>query len=208
VTGGSSGAFYPEPSARLRLAGVAALVGAVLWPVTLIVLSNAAQGCIGATACTIDRSALGLMAISPVLLAIGAAGLELRARHELGLGDLVGDLTVGTSALLFVLAFVTGITGLVGPGLLLLLIGSLIFGIVGYVNGARHRLASAVVAIGAGFVLLFVVLGAGGAAGGGGGAADTTSVLALVLFSLGWGWLGANLMLGRPLAILERRARR
>ena len=130
---------------------------------------------------SIDRGSLGLMAISPVLLVIGLLGLELRARHELGLGDLVGDLTVATSASLFVLAFVAGITGLVGPGLLLMLVGSLVFGIVGYLNGARQRIASAVVAIGAGSVLL----GAGGLAAKKSATCSVAAPLASLAIALG-----------------------
>jgi hypothetical protein len=172
----------------------------VLWPVSLVVLASAAAGCVS-TDCTIDRGSLAVIAASPVLLAISVLGLELRARHEFGLGDLVGDLTIATSAGLFVLSFITGLAGFLGPGLLLLLIGSAIFGLVGFLNGARHRLASAVVGIGAGFVILFVALAG---AGGSGGTSDATSLLPLALFSIGWGWLGVHLLLGRPLAILDR----
>jgi hypothetical protein len=199
MSGDSSGAFYPEPTGWLRLAGVAGILGGLLWPVTLITLADALRNCTSAS-CAIDRGSLGLMALAPVFIGLGALGLEWRARRTPGFGDLVGDLTIGTSAALFALSFISGLVGLIGPGLLLLLIGSLIFGITGYLNGARHRLASAMVAIGAGSIVLFVLLGAGSAGSG----METPSLLALVLFSIGWIWLGAHLLLGRPLPIPDR----
>ena len=199
---GPSGAFYPEPSRTIRLAGILGIAGALLWPVTLIALANALSGCSG-TPCPVDRGSLLLIALSPACLGLAVLGLELRVRRTPGLGDLIGDLTIGTAAILFTLSFVTGILGLVGPGLLLLLIGSLVFGIVGYLNGARHRLASAIVAIGAGSVLLFLVIGAG--AGTGGSGLETPSLLGLAMFSVGWAWLGGHLLLGRPLPIPQKR---
>ena len=196
----SSGSFYPEPSRPVRLAGIVGIAGALLWPITLIALANALGGCSGGS-CPLDRGSLLVMALSPVCLGLAALGLELRVPRSPGFGDLVGDLTIGTSAALFAAAVVTGIAGLVGPGLLLLLIGSLIFGIAGYVNGARQRLASAFVAIGAGSVLIVVVAGAGAAGSG----LETPGLLGLLLFSIGWGWLGGHLALGRPLPIPEPR---
>jgi hypothetical protein len=197
----SPGAFYPEPSRLVRLAGLAGIAGALLWPVTLVVLAGAAATCTTAT-CSVDRGSLAVAAISPICIGITALALELRARHTPGFGDLVGDITLATSAALFLFTFITGIVGLVGPGLLLLLIGSLIFGVVGYFNGARQRLASAVVAIGAGALLAVLF---GGAATGLGSGLETPSVLALLLFGVGWGWLGGHLLLARPLPIPERK---
>ena len=195
-----TGGFYPLPSRNVRLAGLAGIAGALLWPVMLIELANVTQSCI-ATSCEVDRGSLVLIALAPISLGLATLGLELRARHTPGMGDLVGDLTVGTSAVLFALSVVTGAAGLIGPGLLLLLIGSLIFGIVGYLNGARQRLASAIVAIGAGSLLLFLAVGAGS----GGAGFETPSILALAMFAIGWGWLGVHLLLARPLPIPERK---
>ena len=141
------------------------------------------------------------MALSPACLAVAALALDLRVPRTPGLGDLIGDLTIGTAAILFVAAAVTGVVGMVGPGLLLLLIGSFVFGTVGYLNGARHRLASGIVAIAAGSVLLFLVLGASN----GGSGFETPAILGLTMFSIGWGWLGGHLLLGRPLPIPEAR---
>jgi hypothetical protein len=194
----SVGSFYPEPSRNVRLLGLAGIVGALLWPVSLVILANLAATCTSA-GCDVDRGSLGIAALSPICFGLTVLGLELRARHTPGLGDLVGDITVGTAAALFLLAFLTGAVGLVGPGLLLLLIGSTIFGIVGYMNGARQRLASGFVAIGAGSLLLFLFLG--GAVGSAGGGLETPTILALLLFGIGWGWLGGHLLLGRPLPI-------
>jgi hypothetical protein len=197
--------YYPKPGPYLRLAGLAAIVGGVVWPASLISLAGAATGCVDAS-CPADRGALAIAAIGPVLLALSIPGLELRAPRMPGLGDLVGDLSVGTGALLFVVSLVLGTIGLVGSGLLLLLIGSVIFGVVGYRNGARPRMASILVGIGAGSLLFFLV---GGALGGAGAAGlETPSIFSLLVFSSGWVWLGADLLLARPLAIPERPDRR
>jgi hypothetical protein len=202
--GEGSGAFYPEPSWKVRLAGVAGLAGAVLWPVSLGIFAGAAATCTSAV-CNVDRGSLGIAALSPILLGLTVLGLELRAPHTLGMGDLVGDITVATAGALFLLAFLAGAVGLVVPGLLLLLIGSTIFGIVGYMNGARQRLASAVVAIGAGSFLMFLF---GGALGGSGAGLETPTLLALLLFGIGWGWLGGHLLLARPLPIPSKQGPR
>jgi hypothetical protein len=188
---------YPLPSRLVRLAGIAGLVGAVLWPLTILVIAGATQGCTAA-ACDVDRGSLFVIALAPVLFAITLVGLELRARRFLGLADLIGDLTIGTAAALFVLAFVTGAIGFLGPGLLLLLIGSIIFGFVGYLNGARARLGSVVVGIGAG-ALVFLLLA--GAMSGLGAGIETPWLFALLLYGIGWGWLGGSLLLARPLPI-------
>jgi hypothetical protein len=145
-----------------------------------------------------------LTALAPVGFTIGIAGLELRASRLPALGDLVGDLSIGTSAALFVLSFILGSIGFLGPGLLLLLLGSLIFGVVGYRNRARPQMASALVGIGAGGILVFLLGGAATGATAGEGL-GIPSLIALVLFCLGWGWLGVDLFLGRPLAIPESR---
>jgi len=200
VTGGRPGAFYPEPSRTARLAGIAGIVGGLMWPITFVELASLAATCTEA-GCSSDRGALAIAALSPVCLAVTVLGLELRARRIPGMGDLVGDLTVGTSAALFVLSFLIGSVGFVGPGLLLLLIGSAIFGAVGYRIGARQRMASAVVGIGAAGMLVLLLLGP---LAGFGTALETPTILALALVALGWAWLGAHLLLARPLPILVR----
>ena len=198
--GGQPGAFYPEPSRTVRLAGLAGIIGGLLWPITFIQLASLAATCTSAD-CAVDRIGLAIAALSPICLAIAVLGLELRARHTPGMGDLVGDLTVGTSAALFVLSLVIGAVGFVGPGLLLLLIGSLIFGAVGYRNGARQRMASAVVGIGAGALLLLLLFGP---LAGLGTALETPTIVALLLVAMGWAWMGAHLLLARPLPMPGR----
>ena len=197
-----SGAFYPRPSVAVRLAGVAGILGAVLWPVTIVVIADASQTCTP-TSCAVDRVDLLVIAFAPILFAVTVAGVELRARRFVGMGDLVGDLTIGTSAALFLLSAVTGLIGFLGPGLLLLMIGSIIFGTVGFLNGARQRLASAMVAIGAGSLLFFLLVGA---VSGFGAGLETPWLFSLVLYGIGWAWLGGHLLLARPLPILVRGA--
>ena len=191
-----SGPFYPEPSRVQRAAGLAGVFGALLWLVSLGALANPVAEC-GPDGCSLDRGSLALIGLSPMLLGVAALGLELRARHAPGLADLVGDLTVGTSAVLFGLVAVTGIGGLIVSALLLMLVGTLIFGATGYRNGARQRMASAVAAIGAGSFLAFLFLGASSNGAG----YETPSVMGLLLFAIGWGWMSGHLLLGRPLPI-------
>jgi hypothetical protein len=192
----SSAGFFPKPTLPLRLAGAAAIVGAILWPFSLVLLGAAASTCTP-TNCSGDRATLGVAALAPILLALGVLGLELRAPREPGLADLVGDLSIGTSAVLHALAFVLGTVGFVGPGLLLMLIGSTIFGVSGYFNGGRPRMASVLVGVGAGALLFFLIGGAVATEGLGGAG---PSLFSLLVFSVGWIWLGADLLLARPLA--------
>jgi hypothetical protein len=196
--------YYPAPATTIRLAGIGAILGAILWPVALLVLANSVAACVPGTTCAVDRGSLALAALGPVGFVVAVVGLELRAPRTLALADFVGDLSLGVAAALFVLSFILGSLVLLGPGILLLLIGSLIFGFAGYSSGGRPRMASALVAIGAGGTLLFLVIGALG----GGAGTESPSIFALLLFSLGWAWLGVDLLLGRPLVILERADRR
>jgi hypothetical protein len=189
--------FYPLPTRNQRLAGIAGILGAILWPVSIYVIADATQTCTP-SACNVSRIDLALIALAPVLFAITVLALEWRTTRFFGLGDLIGDLTIGTAAGLFVLATIAGTVGFLGPGLLLLLIGSVVFGLVGYRNGARQRLASAVVAIGAGSLLFLLLTGA---AAGFGSGLETPFLFGLLLYGVGWGWLGGHLLLARPLPI-------
>src|SRR2546425_1077377 len=193
--------YYPAPTLPIRLAGIGAIAGAALWPVALLVLANAVLGCAPDATCTIDRGSIALAALGPVALVIGVVGLERRAPRTLSMADFVGDLSLGVAAALFLVSVLAGSLGFLGPGILLLLIGSVIFGVAGYQSGARPRMASALVAIGGGGTLLFLVLGA---LGGGGAGTETPSIFALLIFSLGWAWLGVDLLLARPLVILDK----
>ncbi|HVA87823.1 MAG TPA: hypothetical protein VNF73_16075 [Candidatus Saccharimonadales bacterium] len=192
--------YVPRTTPLMRAAGIAALAGAILWPVALAyVASGALSDCATASGCTIDRSLLGPIGIAGLLIAIGVAGLELRATSTIGLFDLIGDLTLGTAGALLVLAAIAGSLGLLGPGLLLTLIGSVIFGAKGWDGQRRPRYGSLLIAMGAGTVIVFLLLAStvGTATVGG---FETTALGGFLLFSLGWAWLGVSLALGRPLA--------
>jgi hypothetical protein len=197
---GSSGGFYPLPSRTVRLAGICGIVGALLWPLTIIAIADASQRCTS-EGCDVGRGNLLLIAVAPILFALTVLGLELRTPRWFGMGDLVGDLTIATAAVLFILTFAIGAIGFLGPGLLLLLVGSIVFGLVGFRNGARQRLASAVVAIGAGSLLFFLFAGA---ASGFGAGLETPWLFSLLLYGIGWGWLGGHLLFARPLPIPYR----
>ncbi len=140
------------------------------------------------------------MAVSPVLLVVAVAALERRAPRTARLADLIGDLTIGTSAVLFLLSFLLGSLALVGPGVLLLLIGTGVFGVAGYFLGGRPAMASLVTGLGGFGVLFFLVLGATTDPGD----AGSPAIFALLLFCGGWVWLGADLLLARPLVMPEQ----
>jgi hypothetical protein len=193
---GTTAGFYPRPTNTLRLLGVLGILGAFLWPLSILVIADATQAC-GPSACDVGRGDLTIIALAPVFFALTVVGLELRAPRNAGMGDLIGDLTIGTAAALFVLTVLVGSIGFLGPGLLLLLIGSIVFGLVGYRSGARHRMASMIVALGAGALLFFLLAGA---VSGFGSGLETAWIFSLVLYGIGWGWLGGHLLLARPLA--------
>jgi hypothetical protein len=195
--------YFPTPSSALRLAGLGCILGAILLIGALYFLGDGRVTCTQ-TDCSADRATLGILALAAILLAVGVVGLELRASREPGLLDLVGDLSIGTAALLAALAFILGTFGLALPGLLLLLVGSTVFGIGGYFRGARPQMASALVGVGAGAFLFFLVGGPATADNLGGA---TPLLVSLLSFIVGWIWLGADLLLARPLEIPTRRAR-
>ena len=192
--------FYPPPEPRIRALGLGALIGGVLWPFALVaVFVSIAETC-GPAGCSFSAVSLLPIAASILLLVVGVVGLELRPRPPLGLLDLIGDLTLGVAAGLFVVAWLFAAPVFLGSAFLLLMVGGVVFGIEGFRHGARPRWPSVLVAIGAGAVLAFAVLGGVGGQGATGGF-DQTIVLAILLFSTGWAWLGIDLLLGRPIAI-------
>jgi hypothetical protein len=133
-------------------------------------------------------------------MALGVLGLELRPRAELGLADLIGDLTIGVAAVLFLVSALLGAPVFLGSAFLLLLLGGIIFGVEGFRHQARPRWPSILVAIGAGGILAFAILG-GLIGPSAAGSLDQTVLLGILLFAAGWVWLGVDLLLGRPLAI-------
>jgi hypothetical protein len=126
--------------------------------------------------------------------------LELRPRPQLGLVDLIGDLTITVAAVLFLISALLRVPVFLGSAFLLLLLGGIIWGVEGFRHQARPRWPSVLVAIGSGGILAFAILG--GLAGPGiAGSLDQTVLLGILLFAAGWVWLGIDLLLGRPLAI-------
>ena len=192
--------FYSPPEPRIRALGIAAIAGGILWPIGLLNFAITVGETCGPAGCEFSQASAVLIALSTVLMAIGMAGLELRPRPPLGLLDLIGDMTVAVSAGLFVLASALAAPVFLGSAFLLLLIGGIVFGIEGFRGAARPRMASALVAIGAGGMLAFAVLGGIGGQGGTGGL-EQTVILAILLYSVGWVWLGVDLVLGRPVPI-------
>ena len=126
--------------------------------------------------------------------------MELRAVPVLKLADLIGDLNVATAAAVFLLAGIVGEAGLLGPGFVVLFVGSVIFGVAGLDGRRRPRWGSALIGSGAGGLLacLFAVglLGPTGLAG-----VTEVALLSVLLYSAGWAWLGVHLALARPLAL-------
>ena len=189
-----------------RAAGVAALAGAIVWPLGLLALADASiSSCVSATSCLPASSAVAPLALSTILITIGVAGLESRAPGEIGLPDLIGDLTIGTAAALLTATVAAGSLGLIGPAFLLLLIGSIIFGIRGWNGRRRSQFGSMLVGIGMATVIVFLVLASSvGTATIGG--FESPALVGLLIYAVGWGWLGLHLVLGRPLAPLPYRA--
>jgi hypothetical protein len=173
------------------------VAGAILWPVGLVVFASAGgSACLTAADCL--PSVSFLLALATLLLAIAVAGLEIRAPGELGLFDLIGDLSIATSAAVFVVAAISGAVGLIGPAFLLILIGSLIFGARGWNGRRRSQLGSTMVGLGAGTELLFALLASTAGTSTVGGF-ESAALMGLLIFSIGWAWLGVHLFLGRPL---------
>jgi hypothetical protein len=201
------GSETPRPTRNQRAAGLAAVAGAILWPVGLVAFANASlSACLTGTDCLLSGSIIVPLALATALLAIGVSGLELRAPGEFELLDLVGDLSVATAAALFLVAALIGSFGLVGPGFLLILIGSVIFGARGWNGRRRSRWGSILVALGAGTEVVFLLLATtvGTATVGG---FESAALMGLLIYSVGWAWLGFHLLLGRQLEPLPYRER-
>jgi len=184
-----------RPGLVARLVGVGAILGAIVLPLAL--------GDLGATLMTDAEE--GAPAMRPVLplaaslltFSAALATLERRAARELGLSDLVGDLTIGTATVLVAITPLVGSYVLLGPGFVLLFVGSVIFGVAGFDGKRRPRWGSTLVGVGAGGLLatLLVVAAAIGRVEDIAG----TALLCLLLYSVGWAMLGLHLALARPL---------
>ena len=193
-----------------RLAGWGAIAGAILWPVALAVLADAVRLMqIEPVEPMPTVGSPGSLLAPPVFLfAAAVAALELRATTAIGLADLVGDLSIAVAGVVFLLpsllvSVVPLPDGLLGPGLLMLLVGSVIFGVAGLDGKRRPRWGSALIGSGAGGLLASIV--AIGALGPDQLESVTaTGLLSLLLYSAGWAWLGVHLALARPLTLAVR----
>ena len=190
----------PDPVARLI--GWGAIAGAILWPVALADLAaTAGLAPAPASAPRAEPSPLPILplGISLLLFVAVIAVMELRAAPVLKLVDLIGDLNVATAAAVFLLAGILGQAGLLGPGFVVLFVGSVIFGVAGLDGRRRPRWGSALIGSGAGGLLACMavvgVLGPTGLAG-----VTEVGLLSVLLYSAGWAWLGVHLALARPLA--------
>ena len=188
-----------HPSDRVaRLAGIGAIIGAVLWPIALADL-----GATAIAAVEDDRASVGVGTLIPLagallLFSAALATLERRATRDLGLADLVGDLTIGTATVLVVITPMLGSSGLLGPAFVLLFVGSVIFGVAGSDGKRRPRWGSILIGIGAGGLLAVLLVAATAGAGSLEDLAGT-AVLCILLYSVGWAWLGLHLARARPL---------
>ncbi len=182
-----------------RLVGMSTIAGAIVWPLGLLAMADAAAGALaGGTEAIAGVASVGFpAAVATALFAATAVIFERHATTVITLPDLVGDLCVAIGALVFLVASAVGVDGLLGPALVVLLVGSLLFGLRGLDGKRRPSMASASVGSGAGG-LIGAVLGLGVLGPGG---ADTVAGIALLsvgLLSLGWAWLGLHLALARP----------
>jgi hypothetical protein len=188
----------PGPGPLVRLAGAGAVAGAILWPIALSGMATSLVADAGPSGSGVGLTPILPLAIALILFAAAVAALEYRATTDIGFVDLVGDLSIGMAAAVVTLAAALGTVELLGPGFAVLFAGSVIFGAAG-LNGARRpRWGSALVATGAGGLLAcFVVVAALGP--GRLGELAQTAMLSLLLYAVGWAWLGLHLVLGRRL---------
>ena len=177
--------------------GVGAIIGAVLWLLALGDLAATAIAVSPDRGVTVGLSPIVPLAIALLLFCAAIVTLERRATVDLRLADLIGDLSIGTATGLFAVAAVLDLPGLLGPGFVLLLVGSVIFGIAGLNGKRRPRWGSALVGIGAGGLLACFLLAAALGVGRLSEFAQT-ALLSLLLFATGWAWLGVHLALARP----------
>jgi hypothetical protein len=192
------GERVPGPGPLVRLAGAGAVAGAILWPIALSGMATSLVAEAGGSGSGVRLNPIAPLAIALLLFAAAVAALEYRATTDIGFVDLVGDLSIGMAAAVITLAAALGLYDLLGPGFAVLFAGSVMFGAAG-LNGARRpRWGSALVATGAGGLLAcFVVVAALGA----GRLAELaqTAMLSLLVYAIGWAWLGLHLALGRRL---------
>ena len=187
-----------RPGLLARVVGVGAVVGAILWPIALGDMAVRAISVTQEGGQRLAGSPIVPLAIALLLFSAAIAALERGATREIRFRDLVGDLTIATSAVVFALAAVVGSYGLLGPGFLLLFVGSVIFGAAGFDGKRRPRWGSALVGIGAGGLLASLLVAAAFGTDRLDGIAQT-ALLSLVLYTVGWFWLGLHLALARPL---------
>lgn len=185
-----------------RLVGWGGIVGSILWPLALADLAaSAGVAPVQASAPRSEAEPLPIvpLGISLLLFVAVIIVLEWRAVPVLKLADLIGDLNVATAAAVLLLAGIVGEVGLLGPGLVVLFVGSVIFGVGGLDGRRRPRWGSALIGSGAGGLLACLaavgLLGPTGLAG-----VSAVALLSVLLYSSGWAWLGAHLALARPLA--------
>jgi hypothetical protein len=192
------GERVPGPGPLVRLAGAGAVAGAILWPIALSGMATSLVAEAGGSGSGVRLNPIAPLAIALLLFAAAVAALEYRATTDIGFVDLVGDLSIGMAAAVITLAAAFGLYDLLGPGFAVLFAGSVLFGAAG-LNGARRpRWGSALVATGAGGLLAcFVVVAALGASR----LAELaqTAMLSLLVYAIGWAWLGLHLALGRRL---------
>ena len=187
-----------RPGLLTRFVGVGAVVGAILWPIALgdmavRAISVAQEGGAG-----LAGSQIVPLAIALLLFSAAIAALERHATREIRFPDLVGDLTIATATVVFVIAAVLDSYGLLGPGFVLLFIGSMIYGAAGFDGKRRPRWGSVLVGIGAGGLLASLLAPAALGTDRLDGIVQT-ALLSLVLYAIGWAWLGLHLALARPL---------
>lgn len=188
----------PGPGPLARLIGAGAVAGAVLWPISLSGIASSLVAEAGGGGATLSTNPIVPLALALLLFAAAVGALERAATTEIGFLDLVGDLSIGMAAAVVALAAILGSLGLLGPGLAVLFGGSVIFGAAGLNGRRRPRWGSALVGSGAGGLLLCFVVAASLGAGRLDDLAQTAFV-SLLLYAVGWAWLGLHLALGRSL---------
>jgi hypothetical protein len=190
----------PGPGPLVRLIGAGAVAGAVLWPISLSGIASSLVAEAGGGGASAGSNPIVPLAIALLLFAAAVGALERAATTEIRFVDLVGGLSIGMAAVVVALAAILGSLGFLGPGLAVLFVGSIIFGAAGLNGKRRPRWGSALVGSGAGGLLACFVVAASLGASRLDDLAQTAFV-SLLLYAVGWAWLGLHLSLGRSLDV-------
>ena len=193
-------------SMSLRLGGVAAIVGAVLFPAGFVISSISGPADAGSGA------ALMLAGAGALLLAlIGLSSFQGRQHPRLiwaafalpAIGTVMSSTGLVAMATVGDRPFVAGLDpwSIWALGVIAMVIGSALFALATYRTRALPRFGAGSLAIGSGALLVVILVGATGLIAGVDPVAPALIVAGLIAFAIGWIALGwTAIRLGQPTA--------